>query len=109
VAEVVEEIRRSGARYVLFVDSNFAGKVDHAMGLMEAILPLKVRWSALWSLRLCANKDFMDLAQKSGLLHVNIGFESIDPDTLDAMNKKVNLTDHERILQDLRKGGSATR
>jgi radical SAM superfamily enzyme YgiQ (UPF0313 family) len=105
VAEVVEEIRRSGARYVLFVDSNFAGKVDHAMGLMEAILPLKVRWSALWSLRLCANKDFMDLAQKSGLLHVNIGFESIDPDTLDAMNKKVNLTDHERILQYLRKRG----
>lgn len=105
VAEVVEEIRRSGARYVLFADSNFAGKVDHTMELMEAILPLKVRWSALWSLRLCANKEFMDLAQKSGLLHVNIGFESIDPDTLDAMNKKLNLTDHERILQNLRKRG----
>jgi len=70
---------------------------------MEAIIPLKLRWSALWSIRLCANREFMSLAQKSGLLHVNIGLESISPDTLKEMKKNINLVDQEEILRDLRR------
>jgi radical SAM superfamily enzyme YgiQ (UPF0313 family) len=105
IAEVVEEIRSCGARNILFADSNFAGKIDHSMELMEAIMPMNLRWSALWSIRLCTNKEFLSLAQRSGLLHVNIGLESINPDTLEEMNKRMNLVDQEGILQDLRKRG----
>jgi radical SAM superfamily enzyme YgiQ (UPF0313 family) len=106
VQEVIEEIKATKARNLLFADSNFAGKIDHAMELMEALLPLRVRWSSLWSAYLCTNKKFMDLAQRSGLLHVNIGVESIDPDTLDEMNKKVNkVQQYEEILTNLRKRG----
>jgi len=32
----------------------------------------------------------MDLAQRSGLLHVNIGMESINAGTLEGMNKRFN-------------------
>jgi len=103
IPEVVEEIRHCGSRYILFADSNFAGNADNAMQLMEAIIPLKLRWSALWSIRLCANREFMSLAQKSGLLHVNIGLESISPDTLKEMKKNINLVDQEEILRDLRR------
>ncbi len=60
------------------------------MALMEALIPLKVRWSALWSAYLCHDHEFMDLAQRSGLLHVNIGLESINTDTLGSMNKRFN-------------------
>jgi radical SAM superfamily enzyme YgiQ (UPF0313 family) len=106
VQEVIEEIKATKARNLLFADSNFAGKVDHTLELMEALIPLKVRWSSLWSAYLCTNQKFMDLAQRSGLLHVNIGIESIDPDTLDEMNKKVNkVREYEEILTNLRKRG----
>jgi radical SAM superfamily enzyme YgiQ (UPF0313 family) len=44
----------------------------------------------------------MDVAQRSGLLHVNIGVESIDQDTLSGMNKRTNKVDQYRdILADL--------
>ena len=106
VGEVIEEIRASKARNLLFADSNFAGKVDHTMELMEALIPLKVRWSSLWSAYLCSNQKFMDLAQRSGLLHLNIGIESIDPDALEEMNKKANkVQQYEEILTNLRKRG----
>ena len=106
VQEVIEEIKATKAGNLLFADSNFAGKIDHTMELMEALIPLKVRWSSLWSAYLCTNQKFMDLAQKSGLLHVNIGVESIDPDTLVEMNKKVNkVQQYEEILTNLRKRG----
>ncbi len=90
VVEVVEEIRHCRARNILFGDSNFGGKRSHAMALMEALIPLKVRWSALWSSYLCQDTEFLNLAQRSGLLHVNIGIESINPDTLGSMNKRFN-------------------
>jgi radical SAM superfamily enzyme YgiQ (UPF0313 family) len=106
VREVIEEIRASRARNLLFADSNFAGKVDHTLELMEALIPLKVRWSSLWSAHICADRKFMDLAQRSGLLHVNIGIESIDPEALREMNKKANrVRQYPEILRNLRERG----
>lgn len=109
VEEVVEEIKRIkriGARYIFFADSNFAGKVSHTMELIEALIPLKIRWSTLWSVNLCKNDKLMDLAKRSGLLHVNIGIESIDRETLKAMNKRQNkASEYKEILQKLRKRG----
>jgi len=106
VSEVIEEVKHCRSRNILFGDSNFGGKRTHAMELMEALIPLKVRWSALWSSYLCHDDEFMDLAQRSGLLHVNIGIESINPDTLEGMNKRFNkVRRYSEMLASLRRRG----
>lgn len=106
VADVVEEIKHLRSRYIFFAESNFGGKPVHAMELMEAITPLKLRWSTLWSLNLCTDRKFMDLAQRSGLLHVNIGMESLEPQTILSMGKRQNATPkYAEILRDLRRRG----
>ena len=106
VSEVVAEIRHWRLRNILFGDSNFAGKRSRAMELMEALVPLKVRWSALWSSYLCNDAEFLDLAQRSGLLHVNMGIESINPGTLDGMHKRFNKTSrYGEMLDNLRRRG----
>jgi radical SAM superfamily enzyme YgiQ (UPF0313 family) len=102
--DVVEEIRHTRSKNILFADSNFAGSIPHTMELMEALIPLRLRWSALWSAHLCLDDRFMDIAKKSGLLHVNIGMESIDSKTLISMNKQANkVEEYEQILKGLRK------
>jgi radical SAM superfamily enzyme YgiQ (UPF0313 family) len=104
--DVIEEIRFTRAKNILFADSNFAGNVPHTMELMEALIPLRVRWSALWSAHHCGNDRFMDLAKRSGLLHVNIGMESIEAKTLISMNKRTNKVDeYKQILNGLKKRG----
>ena len=104
--DVVEEIKHTRSKNILFADSNFAGNLPYAMELMEALIPLKLRWSALWSAHLCKNDAFMDLAKRSGLLHLNIGMESIDPETLASMNKKANkVSEYEQILKGLKRRG----
>ena len=106
VPEVIEEIKRCGSRSIFFGDSNFGGKRSHAMELMEALIPLKVRWSALWSAYLCSDGSFLDMAKRSGLLHVNIGIESINLQTLDGMNKRFNkAVKYEEMLANLRRRG----
>jgi radical SAM superfamily enzyme YgiQ (UPF0313 family) len=88
--EVVEEIRRSGSRHIFFAASQFVGHKKRTMELLEALIPLKIRWSALFSPRFGLDAEFLDLAQKSGLLHVNMGIESISQDTLKTMHKEFN-------------------
>ena len=106
VDEVVAEIPAIGARSVFFADSMFAGKKARAMELMAALIPLKIRWSTLWTTYLCLDDEYMDLARRSGLLHVNMGMESISQHTLGQMNKKFNKVDqYAAITNALRRRG----
>ena len=106
VEDVIEEIKRCGSKNIFFGDSDFGGKRAHAMKLMEAMIPLKLRWSALWTSFLCYDDEYMDLAERSGLLHVNMGLESIDRDTLKGMNKRFNKVEkYSLMLESLRKRG----
>jgi len=91
--EVVEEVRSTGSRNIFFGESNFGGKRARAMELMEALIPLKVRWSTLWTSNFCCDDEFLDLACRSGLLHINIGIESIEAETIASMRKGVNKAD----------------
>lgn len=104
--EVIEDIQHTGAKSIFFGDSDFGGKRARAMELMEAMIPLKVRWSALWTSNLCGDAEYMDLAKRSGLLHLNIGIESINEETLKGMNKKFNKVNrYSELLGNLRKRG----
>ena len=90
VAEVVEEIRKCGSRHIFFAASQFVGHKGRTMELLEALIPLKIRWSALFSPRFGLDAQFLDLAKRSGLLHVNMGIESVSQDTLKSMRKEFN-------------------
>jgi radical SAM superfamily enzyme YgiQ (UPF0313 family) len=106
VEDMVEEIKRCGSKNIFFGDSDFGGKRAHAIELMEALIPLKLRWSALWTSFLCYDDQYMDLAKRSGLLHVNMGLESINSETLKGMNKKFNKVEKYGVmLEGLRKRG----
>jgi len=104
--EIVDEVKRIKAKNVFFADSMFAGKKEHSMDLMEALIPLNIHWSTLWTTYLCRDEKFMDLAKRSGLLHVNMGMESISQETLASMNKNFNkVHQYDEILNNLRKRG----
>ncbi len=106
VPEVIEEIKACPSKQILFGDSNFGGKRSRAMELMEAMIPLKLRWSALWSAYLCNDIEFLDLAKRSGVLHVNLGIESIDAETLKGMKKGFNkVAQYAEMFRNLKQRG----
>ena len=87
VNEVTEEIRHSRSRQIFFADSTFVGNRSRTMELMERLVPMKIRWSTLWNAHRVLDLEMMKLAKRSGLLHVNMGVESIKPETLRGMQK----------------------
>ena len=102
VAEVAEEIRKCGGHHIFFAASQFVGHKARTMELLEALIPLKIRWSALFSPRFCLDAQFLDLAKRSGLLHVNMGIESISQTSLKTMHKEFNRSQsYEEMIENL--------
>jgi len=102
--EVIEEIRHSKCRQIFFADSTFVGNRARTMELMEKLIPLKIRWSTLWNAHRVLDLELMQLAKKSGLLHINMGVESIKPETLKGMHKTTTPADRlEEVVRILRR------
>ncbi len=87
VAEVLEELRRTDARRVFFVDDNLLSSRAVLMELLEAIVPLKLRWSAQIDLSIADDPELLALAARSGCQSLTIGFESLDERNLARMGK----------------------
>jgi len=106
VEEVMDEIRATHTKRFFFSDSTFAGNRARTMKLMEQMIPLNLKWSALWTANRVLDEEFMRLAKRSGLLHLNLGIESIKQETLNNMRKRTTKADRLqeviRILHDLK-------
>ncbi len=87
--EIADRFREIGIPVVIGgPHCTFAGNRSRTMELMERLIPLKIRWSTLWNTYRCLDMEFMELAQRSGLLHINMGVESINRHALENMKKK---------------------
>jgi len=90
VEEVVAELSEPGPRRVLFVDDNLLGDRAAFRALLEAITPLRLRWSSQLDLSLADDPALLALARRSGCQAVTIGLESLDEENLRQMGKGWN-------------------
>jgi len=105
IPEICDEIARSGARLVFFVDDNIFVDTQKANELFEALIPLRINWFCQCSLDVARDRALVKLMQRSGCSSALFGFESLDSGNLSQMKKGWNLKfqDYEtaiRIVQD---------
>lgn len=106
VGEVIEDVKRVPTGKIQFVDDNITGLRDYAKELFAALIPLRVRWSCLWTINTSRLPEILDLAVKAGVYHVNIGIESVSQKSLDAIKKRQNKAkDFMECLHELEKRG----
>lgn len=96
VDEVIEEIRHTGAKCIQFVDDNFAANRTHTRELMRKLIPLKVKWTCLWTVEASRDKELVKLAKRAGCCHVNMGMESLSQESLKEAGKKQNIVSNYR-------------
>jgi radical SAM superfamily enzyme YgiQ (UPF0313 family) len=107
VIHEIKEIRRlTQSDFIYFVDDNFVANRRHAMAIMERLIPEKLIYGCLATANVGDDPEVLDLMARSGCLHVNIGMETISPESLKAINKKQNkIRDYERQFRALRDRG----
>jgi radical SAM superfamily enzyme YgiQ (UPF0313 family) len=87
VEEVVDEIRQIKSNTFIFVDPSPI-EDNYAKELYRAMIPLKKRWASPMTIKIAEDKELLDVAVKSGMGGVLIGFESVS----------------QRVLTDIKKG-----
>lgn len=109
VDRILDEIRamRATRRLFFFVDDNASSNRGQAKEFLRALAPLGIRWVSQMSLDAAHDEEFLDLMVRSGCMGVLIGFESLDPANLAAMNKRFNAArgGFEPALANLRRFG----
>jgi hypothetical protein len=90
IGNVVEEIKAAPSKYFFFVDDNLTINKKYAKDLMRAIIPLKISWGCMCSLDVATDDELLELMAEAGCFNILVGFESLNPDSLDESNKHHN-------------------
>ena len=107
VPEVLKEIETfNGARFIAFLDDNIVGNPKHAKELFLGLIPYKVKWVAQCSITIAKDDELLRLAAQSGCISLFIGFESVSPQSLAAVGKKMNVVDeYESVIKKIHSFG----
>lgn len=93
VGQVVEDIRRTGAKHLVFYDLNLIADPEYAKELFRALIPLKVQWFGLSTTFVNRDPELLELTAKSGCMGLLVGFESVSRASLAAVKKGFNKPD----------------
>ncbi|MDH3550570.1 MAG: radical SAM protein, partial [Gammaproteobacteria bacterium] len=93
VAEVIDEIRSTGAKRAIFIDLNLIADRAYAAELFTALIPLRIQWGGLATSLLARDEELLDLCARSGCMALLVGFESISPAALKDVSKSFNSPD----------------
>ena len=92
VEDVVAELETLPRnRPVFFVDDNLFSDVPTLTRLLEAITPLRIRWTCQTTLDVTRDDRLLALMAKSGCMLALVGFESLSEKNLSQIGKKWNL------------------
>lgn len=107
IDEVISEVAslRDSKKLFFFVDDNITSNLAQAKDFLRALAPLGIRWVSQASINAAHDEEFLSLLVQSGCRGVLIGFESLDPSALAAMNKTFNVMKggYEVALANLRR------
>jgi radical SAM superfamily enzyme YgiQ (UPF0313 family) len=105
--EIISEIAgiRKGKKLFFFVDDNITSNFAQAKEFLRELIPLGIRWVGQASINAAHDEEFLDLLTRSGCQGVLIGFESLNPANLAAMNKTFNTArgGFSKALENLRR------
>ncbi|MFC1853204.1 B12-binding domain-containing radical SAM protein [candidate division CSSED10-310 bacterium] len=101
VDRVMAEVERSWNRNIFFYDDNFVVNKVRTDQLLERLISSrrKYKWFAQVRTDVTRDPDFVEKMARAGCKWVYVGFESINEDTLNAMQKNQSCEDIERSIR----------
>ena len=108
IEEVIKEIEHLGKTRLLFLDPSLAEDRAYARELLKELIPLKIKWAGLSTIRLALDDELVDLAAQSGCRGILVGFESVSQKALNGINKNFNeVKDYKKAVKGFHDRGIA--
>ena len=90
IENVIAEIKEAPSKYFFFVDDNLTINKRYAKELLKALVPLKISWGCMCSIDVAKDDELLQLMADAGCFNILIGFESLNPESLDESHKHHN-------------------
>lgn len=74
----------------VFLDNNLGGSPKYLRELCEALIPLKKTWGCALTFNILKDEALVKLMARAGCRYIYTGLESLNPESLQAMNKGQN-------------------
>jgi radical SAM superfamily enzyme YgiQ (UPF0313 family) len=109
VENIIEELRqyKEGKHFLFFNDDNFAANPKHTKELLHAMIreEFTFKWSTQVRVEVAKDAELIKLMKQAGCHTVFIGFESVNPESLNEVNKNQKVEDIILAVRTLRKHG----
>lgn len=104
---VIKELKSRDPGWIFFYDDNFAANKERARNLLQRMIDenLVQPWAAQVRIDVAKDKELLELMQRTKCDRLYIGFESINPKTLESLQKnqtKEEIEEAIRIIHDHR-------
>ncbi|ADO72641.1 Radical SAM domain protein [Stigmatella aurantiaca DW4/3-1] len=110
IPTVIEEIRTKmtwnknffGAmdNVFVFLDNNLGGSPKYLRELCEALIPLKKIWGCALTFNILKDESLVRLMAQAGCRYIYTGMESLNPESIKAMNKGQNkLSEVDEVIR----------
>ncbi len=99
---VLDELSRYHGKSIFFCDDNFAAHPRHTKEMLQGILDRKIKlrgWGAQFRVESSRDDELLELMQRTGGNIAYIGLESINPETLEAYQKKQSVEDIKESIR----------
>lgn len=106
---VIEDLKslKKLTKYVGFKDPNFYNKRSHVIELCNRIIKekLNLTWGAQMPIYVGKDKEVLQLMKKAGCRVIYIGFETINQENLDYVNKPFKVKDYIPMVKNIQQCG----
>ena len=104
---IIAELKRYNSKknFVFFYDDNFAASPAKTRELLDAMIEEKLvlKWSTQVRADIAHDQELLEKMKQAGCHTVFIGFESVNPESLKAVQKKQTVEDMSQAAQAFRK------
>lgn len=108
ILKELEAAAHAPTRYLFFIDDNFCGRPEDTKKLLRMMIGRglnKKPFLCQLSIYAAFDDELLDLLRRAGSFSVFLGIESINEETLRALNKKVNVQKNKEAVKRLRAAG----
>ncbi len=109
VDQVIRDVRaakKSGSKYIAFIDDNIGVDWKYFEELMKALIPEKIIWMSQCSIHIADKPEMLKLAYASGCRLLSFGIESVNEKSIAWIEKDFNHPKHyKRSINTIRQHG----
>tara|TARA_Y100000310_G_scaffold343242_1_gene449951 strand:- start:3576 stop:4898 length:1323 start_codon:yes stop_codon:yes gene_type:complete len=98
--KVLKEVEENDMQQIFLTDDNISAYPNKLLEFCEGMKPLKRKWVGQAGINIAKNDALLESIAESGCLGLLIGFESLNPDNIALMSKRINSrVDYQKAIK----------